>query len=462
MPFEWFNLAIVSELVASLRFKGLQIEEINPNSPASRAGLAPRDVIRKVGDYEVNDLIDFRYHTSEERFALEIVRDGRYQVVTVERKWGEDLGIRFTFELADQIHTCDNKCVFCFIHQMPKGMRKTLYLMDDDFRLSFLHGNYVTLTNMGAAEFERVMEQAISPLYVSVHTTDPRLRAYMLGRTRPEPILPRLTELHEAGIDTHCQVVVCPGLNDEESLDLTVRELAELHVARTGFSAGALSVAVVPVGLTQFRQNLYPIRQVSEPFARRFLSQAETWHETFLQQLGTRFVFPTDEWFFYARQPIPERPFYEEFPQFEDGVGTCRMFMEEAREGFEQLGVVKSLSNPLTLVTGELAADVIREFAHELAARSGIEVRVLPVKNQFFGEGITVAGLVTGQDLIGALRENPADGVIAVPTIMLKDETLFLDDLSIRDVRDQSGLDVRVCPHDARKFLVEWMPKACA
>ncbi len=448
----------MSEQIASIRVKGLHVQSVEPNSPAARARVLPKDVIRFVNGIEVNDLIDFRFHTGAEEFELELVRLGEFRTIQVQRGYGEDLGIRFTFELADQIHTCDNKCVFCFIHQMPKGMRRTLYLMDDDFRLSFLHGNYVTLTNMSAEEFERVKQQGLSPLYVSVHATDPRLRGYMLGRTAPEPILPRLLELFRAGISAHCQVVLCPGMNDGAALDQTIGDLSNLHPMATGNSAGALSIAIVPVGLTKFRHNLYPIKPVDEKYALRFLHQVKRWHKLLLPKLRTRMVFPTDEWFYYAGMPIPSRKYYEDFPQFEDGVGTSRLFIEEAKRGFARVKNDPPKRQQITLVTGELAANVLEWFSGEINERLGVRSTVLPVKNQFFGPGINVAGLVTGGDLIRALNAHPSGGVVAVPTIMLKDESLFLDDVSIQDVRRETGQDVRPCPHRAGEFLKTWLP----
>jgi putative radical SAM enzyme (TIGR03279 family) len=419
----------------------------------------PSDVIRRVDGEPVDDIIDFRFRTSEEQFEIEFVRDGVYHTVQLERNWGQDLGLRFTFELADQIHTCDNKCVFCFIHQMPKGMRKSLYLMDDDFRLSFLHGNYVTLTNMSEEEFERTKEQGLSPLYVSVHATEPRLRGFMLGRGAPEPILPRLKDLIKAGIDVHCQVVLCPGLNDGDSLERTVHELAELHQRRTGLRAGVLSVAVVPVGLTRFRQNLYPIRQVTPEYSRQFLCRADSWHKEFLQRLGTRFVFPTDEWYFYAGRAIPSRKFYEDFPQFEDGVGTCRMFLEESKRGLKSLPASIGERTSLTLITGRLPERVIANFGDNLSKVENLEVSTIAIENRFFGSGITIAGLITAQDLIETLKTIRPKGIVAVPDIAVKDECLFLDDKTIEDVKFETQCDVRICPASAKRFLKEWLPK---
>lgn len=429
---------------------GLPVEEVEPGSPAAVAGVRAGDRILEVDGIAIRDLVDFRYYSSEEVFDLSLQRGGQRLTVSIEREWGEDVGIRFAFELADGIHVCDNKCVFCFIHQMPKGMRKSLYLMDDDYRLSFLHGHYVTLTNMSEEEFERTKQQRLSPLYVSVHSTHPRLRGYLLGRAQPEPILPRLRELNDAGIQIHAQVVVCPGLNDGPSLDRTVRELAELY-------PGVLSVAVVPVGLSKFRHNLYPIRRVSAAYSRGLLKQMGVLREEMRSRLGTSFVFPSDEWFFYAGEPIPSREWYEDFPQFEDGIGTCRMFLDEVEVNLRSLGPL-SLPGPLHLVTAPLPSKVIQSFAERLAEVTGADVEVIVVPNDFFGRGITIAGLITGEDLIRSLLEASPEGVVLVPDIALNDQDVFLDEVTMTDVQRRTGCDVRACPSRAREFLGEFLP----
>lgn len=451
----------MSEITLARKDGGLVISEVASSSPAFHSGLKAGDVIHTVNGHPIQDIVDFRYYTSEESFNIEFEREGVIYKTNCAREWGEDLGLRFTFELADKIHTCDNKCVFCFIHQMPKGMRKSLYLMDDDYRLSFLHGNYVTLTNMSEEEFNRTKEQAMSPLYVSVHASDPNLRGFMLGRTAPEPILPRLRDLHLSGISVHTQIVLCPGLNDGDNLDQTIRDLAELHPQASGLLAGVQSVAIVPVGLSKFRHNLYPIRKISHDYAAQLLKQMQTWHKILRKRLGTRFVFPSDEWFFYANQPIPSRRWYENFPQFEDGVGTCRLFIDESIKAFKKFDPNKKPLG-LTLITSVLPEQIIQDFANKLNQFKNITVDVSVVTNHFFGTGITVAGLITGQDLLNTLRQVKTNHIVAVPDISLKDNFLFLDDITIDDVRKKTGLDIRPCPSRAGIFLREWLPKTIA
>lgn len=437
--------------------QGLIVSSVEHNSPAYRSGIMPGDEIVSAGGFNIADIVDFRFHASESEVNIQLKRDNVYHSVQISREFGEDIGIVFKDSLADGIHTCDNKCVFCFIHQMPKGMRKTLYLMDDDFRLSFLHGHYVTLTNLSEHEFNRIKTQKLSPIYVSVHAANEKLRGFMLGRVQPTAIIPRLKELHEAGIDAHCQIVLCPGLNDGKSLEATVFALANLHKSVTGLRGGVESVAVVPVGLSKYRAHLYPIRRVNKEYATSFLSQSKKWRKEFSEKLGTSFVFPSDEWFFYAEQPIPSRKWYENFPQFEDGIGTCRLFMDESRRFLKKLPEESASPLELTLITGHLPSKIIGDFANRLNEIKNVRCEARVISNRFFGEGITVAGLITGSDLVRNIEECPPAGIVAVPDIMLKDGYMFLDDITLEDVRSMTGCDIRSCPSGAREFITGWL-----
>jgi putative radical SAM enzyme (TIGR03279 family) len=436
---------------------GLKVESVAYRSPAWHAGVLPGDEVVRVEGFPVLDVVDFRFRSSEPSFRMTVVRGGKEVDLVVERGENEDLGMTFVFPLGDGIHRCHNKCIFCFIHQMPKGMRRSLYVMDDDFRLSFLHGNYVTLTNLSREEYERIKEQKLSPLYVSVHSTDPELRGFLLGRGEPDPIWNKLDDLTGAGIDIHAQIVVCPGINDGESFLQTIEDLSALHRRRTGRQAGVLSVAVVPVGLTKHRKNLYPLRAVDFSFATAMLEEIFRLRKKFRACLGTSFVFPADEWFFYAKRPIPGRRFYEDFPQFEDGVGTCRVFLDEAKRALRK-PLRRKVKERLTLVTAPLPYSILEGFAREMGERAGIEVDTCVVDNQFFGERITVAGLITGSDLIRVLASVRPRGIVALPEIALREGFLFLDDLTVEDVRRRTGCDVRVCPIQPGRFLHQWLP----
>ncbi len=436
---------------------GLRVESVVEGSPAWRAGVLPGDRVVRVDGVPVLDVVDFRFRSSEASFRMTVERGGGLVDLQVRRRESEDLGITFVFPLGDGIHRCDNKCIFCFIHQMPKGMRRSLYVMDDDFRLSFLHGNYVTLTNLSLEEYARIKDQRLSPLYVSVHSTDPEIRGFLLGRGSPEPILDKLEDLTSAGIDIHAQVVVCPDINDGEVFSQTIEDLASLHPRKTRRRAGVLSVAVVPVGLTKHRKNLYPLRAVDFSFAVTMLDQILVLRRKFRSQLGTSFVFPSDEWFFYTRRPIPGRKFYEDFPQFEDGVGTCRAFLDEARRALRRKLNVK-VKAPITLVTALLPGSLLEWFSSQIRERMGLDVCSCVVDNQFFGERITVAGLITGSDLIRVLSTRRPEGMVALPEIALRDGFLFLDDYTVEDVRKETGCDVRACPIAPWRFLHQWLP----
>jgi putative radical SAM enzyme (TIGR03279 family) len=280
----------------------------------------------------------------------------------------------------------------------------------------------------------------------------------MLGRGAPEPILPRISELAESFIDVHAQIVLCPGLNDGDALRQTVEELAALHPQATGRPNGVLSAAVVPVGLSKFRHNLYPLKRISPEYATRFLDEMEVLHGRYKKDLGTRFVFPSDEWFYYAKRPVPPRSWYEDFPQFEDGIGTFRLFMDEAAQGLRRYRGRTAEPTKITLVTGVLPSEVIAGFAKDLSSIQGIDAIALPVTNDFFGHGITVAGLITYQDLLAALNRTDKSRMIVLPDIMLKDDDLFLDNSTVDDLRSASGCDIRVAPSRAKAFLRDWLP----
>ncbi len=421
----------------------LIISEVEPGSACEIAGLLPGDVVVQVNGADIRDIIDFQFSASEAELSFEIERGGLKLVREVAREYGEELGLSFEAELPDGIDTCVNRCVFCFVHQMPKGMRKSLYLRDDDFRLSFFQGSYVTLTNMTDEDFARIIEQGLSPLYVSVHTTDPSLRGFLLGLPQPAPVLPQLRYLAENGVEINAQIVLCPGLNDGLALDRTLDELAELHPEKTGLRGGVNSVAIVPVGLSKYRDKLFPLKRVVSEYSCRMLANIKKKHRRYLAELGTRFAFLSDEWFFSAGLPVPSRAWYEGFPQFEDGVGTCRMFLDEAKRLSKRLP--DQLTHPFacTLVTGRLASETVSSFAERLNQIDGLTVNVCEVPNHFFGETISVTGLLTAQDIAASLRKFTPHPTIFIPTICLRDENLFLDDVTLDELRQNTGFNLQ-------------------
>jgi putative radical SAM enzyme (TIGR03279 family) len=424
---------------------------VEPDSVAAEVGVLVGDVLTHVNDKPVLDIVDFAFLSAGEHVVLDVIRPeiGPMQFV-MHKGYDEDLGIEFGDDLFDRVHICKNKCVFCFLYQQPKGLRPSLYIKDDDYRLSFLHGNYLTLTNMGEAEFQRVIDQKLSPLFVSVHATDPEVRGRMLGRKGPEPILPRLQMLADAKIQIHAQVVLCPGYNDGAVLEQTVRELAALHPTVRETYGGVLSVAIVPVGLTQFRDRLAALKTCDADFCHHLVSEAETWRKQYRKTLDTNFAFLSDEFYLSANLPVPKAGQYEGFPQLEDGVGIVRLFLDDVQRVARKLP--KRLPSPrtATLVTGELAAPFLNDFAETLNRVDNLSVNVCAVHNRFFEGNISVAGLLTGRDIADALHAMGEDlgERIVVPSIMLRDP-----DRDLAEFEQTVGREV---------CIVERMPSAAA
>jgi putative radical SAM enzyme (TIGR03279 family) len=422
----------------------LPILAVEPESAAARAGLKPGDRIRTLNGQPLRDVIDLRFEGAEEELDFEIERAAagakpKTLRIQIERAAGESLGIE-TEEMKARV--CGNDCVFCFIDQMPKGGRRGLYVRDEDYRFSFLHGNYVTLTNLRPAEFDRILDQGLSPLYVSVHATDPKVRARLLGITdeATADVLPRIRRLTEGGIRIHAQVVLCPGLNDGRILDETATTLAALY-------PGVESVAVVPLGMTRHREGLPQLQPVTPPFAAEVLAQLASLGEQFTRELGQRFVYPADEWFFLTKTPIPPADFYQDFPQLEDGVGLARGFIDRLAEAGPSLPIVGEVrGRHATVVTGVLAAPMIEaELVQGLLARHARKVELVVVENDFLGRGITVAGLLAGNDIARAVAERGGAGdVLCLPPSCVNGRALFLDDLSLAELQARCGVPVHL------------------
>ncbi|MGH7388833.1 MAG: DUF512 domain-containing protein [Candidatus Rokuibacteriota bacterium] len=425
---------------------GVVVASVRRRTPAAEAGLRAGDRILAINGAALRDAIDFQFHAAAERLRLSVEREGARRHVALARQ-GPDIGLELEPPRPREIATCANKCVFCFIHQLPRGMRRSLYVKDDDFRLSFLHGNYITLTDLDEADLARIEEQRLSPLYVSVHATDPELRHRLLGHPRvPADVLPRLERLARAGIRVHAQVVLCPDLNDGPHLARTVRELAPLHPR-------VATVAVVPVGLTRHRERLPALRLLTPGEARALVETAHAWQGEFLAALGSRFVFLADEVYLLAGHALPAAASYEGFPIAEDGVGLVRRFEDDLAR------VLPRLSRPLpertvTVVTGEMYGSRLASLLAPLAAR-GVDARVVAVPNDFFGRTIGVAGLLTGRDVQRHLAGLDTLGEeVLMPSVAVRDvEGVFLDDLTPGDVARDLGVPLRVLPPTAHALL---------
>jgi putative radical SAM enzyme (TIGR03279 family) len=433
----------------------LIVSEVESGSAAERAGIRAGDLVRSINGRSILDILDYRYHSAASRLAIEIDRGGEQVSVSVRKRIDEDAGMEFEYDLGDKIHTCKNKCVFCFIHQQPKKMRKSLYLMDDDFRLSFMHGNYVTLTNLSDEEWARILEQRLSPLYVSVHATDPELRGRLLGRQGATSILPQIRELADNRIDVHAQIVLCPGWNDGDALNQTLDELAAEHRAITGKRAGVPSVAIVPVGMTRFREKLPQLAHVERDYAREMIAFVRKKEREFQKTVGSRFAWLADEWYHIAQLPYPGREHYEDFPQLEDGIGTVRLFKESARSVSRRLPARVETPINATLVTAEMPAGVVQELADRLNQIENVSVNVCVIKNNYFGGDIHIAGLMTAADIVEQVAAfEQCHETVYLPRICLREDGLFLDDLTLEDVTASLQKDVRTVGNSPRELAV--------
>ncbi len=427
---------------------GVRVLSVQPGGLAERAGLRPGDRLLRINGAPLRDLVDFHVLAGEERLGIDLQRGCQTHSVALAREWGRDLGLECEPPAPAEISTCANKCVFCFIHQLPKGLRKSLYVKDDDYRLSFLHGNYITLTDLPDEEIRRIVDQHLSPLYISVHATDPRLRHFLLGspRTMRGDLMERMRRLAEAGIRMHAQIVLCPGLNDGPHLERSVRELAALHPA-------VATVAVVPVGLTRHREGLYPLESVTPEAARALLAAIHDWQAGHRRRLGTRLVFAADEVYLLAGEPIPPAAAYEGFPVIEDGVGLVRRFEDAFLRTLRRRPVPGPAVRAATVVTGELFAPVLRRLLGPVAAiRPAVEV--VSVRNDFFGPAISVAGLLTGEDIARTLAGRAFGDVVLVPDVALQETRgVFLDDASPGDLAKHLGVPVEAPPATAEGLL---------
>lgn len=431
--------------------KGLLIETVVEGSIAAEMEIEAGDRLLAVNDKPVSDIIDYHYHTADEELLLLVLKgSGELWEVEIDNSEGAPLGICFH---APSPSCCGNNCIFCFVHQLPKGLRKPLYVKDEDYRLSFLYGNYVTLTNITQAELTRIKEQKLSPLYISVHVTDEMIRQKMLGRSGIPPLLPMMKDLAAAGISMHTQIVLCPGINDGEFLKKSLSDLAALYPR-------VASLAVVPVGLTAHRQKLPSLEPVSSEYAAQFIQEWTSIKEEIDERLGEPFLFFADEFYLKAALPFPASITYGDFPQLENGVGMIPLFEEEAAEvlaGLEPIGVGKA-----TVVTGLSPLAHIEAFMQAVSVKMGVSIKVEGVVNTLFGSQVTVTGLVSGRDIVATLGGRVDLGVLLVPDVMLKEgEGIFLDDTTLDALAEQLHCRVEVFPANPEGFcqkLVELFP----
>ncbi|MDE6500578.1 MAG: DUF512 domain-containing protein [Ruminococcus sp.] len=424
----------------------VKIKNVIRNSPASLAGIIPDDTLLHINNQEINDVLDYMFYASETSLTIEVIRNGEKISFSITKDEYDDVGLEFETFLMDCKQSCRNKCVFCFIDQMPPNMRETLYFKDDDARLSFLQGNYVTLTNLEQHDIDRIIKMKLN-INVSVHTTNPDLRVKMMHNRFAGEKLRYIYQLAENGIQLNCQIVCCPNLNDGEELRRSLSDLGRLM-------PNISSMAVVPVGLTKFRDGLFPLTTFTPEKASETIDIISEFQEIFLQKFGTRTVFPSDEFFIIAGRDIPPMEYYEDFPQYENGVGMVRSLIDE----FEKALAVAEWQGGKRHVSLAVGYAVY-EFMKQLAEKAEkyfplLKCDVYRIRNDFFGETITVTGLITAQDLIAQLKgRNLGDSLIISDSMLMRDNEIFLDDLTVQDVENALGVKIRHTPNDGYELL---------
>ena len=424
------------------------VSAVAPGSIAEELEIEPGDVLVSVNGQEPEDVFDYRYLMNEEEVLVVIRKpDGEEWELEIEKEYEDDLGMEFENGLMDDYRSCRNKCMFCFIDQLPKGMRDTLYFKDDDSRLSFLQGNYLTLTNMSEHDLEKIIYYKLSPINISFQATNPELRCKMLHNRFAGDVMDKVRRLKEAGIMMNGQIVLCRGVNDGEELDRSIRDLVTLMPELQ-------SVSVVPVGLTRYRDGLYPLEPFTKEDACKVLDLIHSWQEKLLKEYGTHFIHAGDEWYILAERPMPEETTYDGYLQLENGVGMVRLLKEEVDAYLKKLPG-DDRKRRVTIATGELAAPYLREHAASIQKKyPGVEVQVITVKNEFFGGKITVAGLITGQDLVNQLRGKDLGEELLLTTNMLKsDEPVFLDDMTVEQLQTALQIKVSIVESSGNDFV---------
>ena len=419
------------------------VDQVEQGSIGEELGFEPGDQLMSINGVRPRDLIDYRYLCVNEELHLE-VRDasGELHQVDLEKDADDGLGLGFTEALFDGLRQCNNHCPFCFIDQQPPGHRHSLYLKDDDYRLSFLYGSYLTLTNLTEADWQRIDQQRLSPLYVSVHATEPKLRERLLVNPRAGLLMQQLSWFGERDLQVHAQVVVCPGLNDGAALERSLRDLASHG---RGDWPAVLSAAVVPVGLTRFRPPDDGLVPVSPACARTVIDQVEILQQEFQQHLGTRFAWLSDEWYLIAGLPLPPRLDYEDLPQQENGVGTIRAFLEALDDATRTLPERVDKPRRCSWVVGRIVASALRPVTDRLSAIHGLEVQLLGLPSPYWGQDQVVTGLLTGEDLLKGLDGLDLGDELLLPSVMLRQgQPVFLDDVTLEQLQESLPVPVRI------------------
>ena len=426
------------------------VKSIVSGSPAADIGIEPFDVLHRINGKEIRDVLDYMYYSNDSHLDLEFTcKDGEIKSVTAQKPEDVDFGLEFESFLLDEQRSCENNCIFCFIDQLPKGMRESLYYKDDDLRLSFLQGNYITLTNLSRADVRRIIRLRISPINISIHTLDPKLRSLMLRNKKGASAIKSFYDLAKAGISLNCQIVCCPGVNDGVALNRTLKKLLELGSAIN-------SVSIVPVGLTKHRDGLIEMVPFDSELALKTVRQVERFAKMSFAESGRRVFYCSDELYIMAGLRLPSNNFYEDYPQFENGVGMMRLFVSEFMDNARILKMMDSYNiRPFSIVTGVLASNYIKKMMEFL--EKGFDktfANVYTVNNDFFGESVTVSGLLTGNDIANQLEGRNLGERLLIPQNMLRSgEDVFLDDMTVDELSAKLGVPIRIVKQNGADLL---------
>lgn len=424
------------------------ISGIEEGSIAEECGLHAGDTVISINDNEIIDVLDYRFYMTNEYLTLLVkMQNGEFEEIEIEKDEYEDIGLLFETYLMDKQTSCHNKCIFCFIDQTPKGMRESLYFKDDDARLSFLFGNYITLTNLKQKDIDRIIKLKISPVNISVHTTNPALRCKMMGNRFAGDCLKYIDQIANAGTEINTQLVLCPGINDGEELKRSIEDLSKLF-------PNIKTISCVPVGVTKFRDGLFPLRPYTKEESCEVIDIIEGYAEEFFKEYGKRFVYASDEFYLTAQRELPPYEYYGEFAQLENGVGLLRLMDTEFNEALEEKEP-REINREVSIATGALAYPMISSLAKKAEEKfKGLKVHTYLIKNYFYGETITVAGLITGGDLKSQLKGKALGEELLLPRVMLRNEgDVFLDDVTPKEIEDELGVDIHFTENDGYYLL---------
>ncbi len=429
------------------------VSEVPENSLAAKENIKVGDIILEINGIIPRDIIDYQIAIEEPDLDLLVEQGGCRKRIRLKREQHESVGLKFTSSIFDKLRQCRNNCVFCFLDQLPKGLRKSLYVRDDDFRLSFLYGNFVTLTNLDEEDVKRIISQKLSPLYISLHSTNQEVRKKLLRPAKSKDrALFYLDSLLKSGIEVHLQIVICPGINDGKDLENTVR------VLKSDFPR-VKSIGIVPVGLTKHRANLFPLRPIRKEECYKLIRQMEKLQESYRRKRGTSWIFLADEFYLKAGIALPSFEHYEEFSQLENGIGITRMFVQNVEDNLKSAPMFFDPDDKFIVVTGELAAPFLKETFHQIQIKMGGVFKVQAIVNSFFGDETTIAGLITAKDIIDFTKKAKLSGTMLIPEVMLNSEDRFLDDISWDQLVSNIQIPVEKMPVDGRLLIDKLMVK---